>query len=146
MACVASSLMSRFALYWTKCVHTSGRLVIVLDVNFPVEDPTNNEASNFMVLINSYNLTQHVSSATHGRRHTLDLIITRSPEEAVTDVIVQDNALPDKCDHFHVHVYLPKHLHNPERHKGVSAKFDICPRSPARRVGSAVQRYPGRTP
>ena len=131
-----------------------------------MEDPTNNEASNFMVLINSYNLTQHVSSDMHGRRHTLDLIITRSPEEAVTDVIVQDNALPDKCDHFHIHVYLPiseqgkdaregdhkqeiqanKHLHNPERHKVVNVKFDICPRPPARRVDSAVQRYPGRTP
>ena len=68
-----------------------------------MDDPTNNEASNFVELINSYNLTQHVSSA----MHRLDLIIISSSEEAVTDVFVQNNALPDIYNHFPVHFYLP---------------------------------------
>ena len=58
-------------MYWTKMC-TGGRLLIIDDTNFHVEDHTNNEASNFLDLINSYNLTQHVSSDTHRRGHTLD--------------------------------------------------------------------------
>lgn len=81
------------------------------DFNFHVDDPTNNEASNFLDLINSYNLTRHVSSAMHRLgHHTLDLIIIRSSEEAVTDVFVLNNALPDICNHFPVHFYLPVNM------------------------------------
>ena len=39
-----------------KNVHTGGRLLIVSNFNFHVDDPANNEASNFLDLINSYNL------------------------------------------------------------------------------------------
>ena len=38
-------------------VCTGDRLFIIGDFNFHVDDPTNNEASHFLDLINCYNLT-----------------------------------------------------------------------------------------
>ena len=51
-------------------------LLIVGDFNIHV-DSSNNESKGFLDILNANGLTQHVTSPTHQKGHTLDLVITR---------------------------------------------------------------------
>ena len=51
-------------------------LLIVGDFNILV-DSSNNESQDFLDILNANGLTQHVTSPTHQKRHTLDLVIIR---------------------------------------------------------------------
>ena len=53
-------------------------LIIMGDFNIHVESPSDNFASSFLSLIESFDLKQHINSPTHKHGHTLDLIITRN--------------------------------------------------------------------
>ena len=51
-------------------------LLFVGDFNIHV-DSSNNESQGFLDILNANGLTQHVTSPTHQKGHTLDLVITR---------------------------------------------------------------------
>ena len=51
-------------------------LLIVGEFNIHV-DSSNNESKGFLHILNTNGLTQHVTSPTHQKGHTLDLVITR---------------------------------------------------------------------
>ena len=75
-----------------------GRLLLLGDFNFHIEDPTKNDAQQFMDLIDSLGLKQHVQGPTHERGHTLDLVITRSSEFCamqfeLEDILPSDHSL-----------------------------------------------------
>ncbi len=77
-----------------------GHLVIAGDFNFHVDVPDNPQAQKLLDIIDSFGLTQTVCGPTHKAGHTLDLIITRSDNNTITDTKQTDPCL---SDHLAVH-------------------------------------------
>ena len=84
-------------------VTTPGKLLIVGDLNFHLDESKDCEATKFSHLLDSFNLKQHVTTPTHNRGHILDVIITRSDDDLVDNVMVRD---PTLSDHLAVHCNL----------------------------------------
>ena len=84
-------------------VSSSGKLLITGDFNIHVNDTSAATALKFLDLLDSFNLIQHISMPTHKNSNTLDLIITRSDEETVCNLSVND---PVISDHFVLHCNL----------------------------------------
>ena len=55
----------------------------------------NNDAVRFLDLINSAGLNQHVTRPTHNRGHSLDLVITSSNDDLVSNLQVLPSIPPD---------------------------------------------------
>jgi hypothetical protein len=74
-----------------------GKLLITGDFNFHMDKLDDNLARNFRNALSPYGLTQHVPlKPTQKKGHTLDLVITRSDDDLVTDCkIVSEPALSD---------------------------------------------------
>ena len=55
-----------------------------------------------LVLIESFNLHQHVKQTTHRAGHILDLVLTRCGEDIIRSTIIHDSAISDhftiRCD------------------------------------------------
>lgn len=68
-------------------------ILLLGDFNVPVNDAANSFVDNFVDLIKSFGLTQHIKCTTHVKHNTLDLVFTlhlnidciRSEEMLVTD-------------------------------------------------------------
>ena len=67
-----------------------GRLVILGDLNFHVDNAADSNAKKFLDLLNLLNFSQHVTSITHKAGHTLDLVITRDSEAVIDNVTISD--------------------------------------------------------
>lgn len=65
------------------------------DFNLHVDNKSNSTCINFLQLLESFNLTQHVCEPTHPSGHTLDLIITRKDENRIGPISVTDSILSD---------------------------------------------------
>ena len=74
---------------------TPGVLMITGDFNFHVDNKSNSSCINFLQLLESFNLTQHVCEPTHPSGHTLDLIITTKDENRIGPFFVTDSILSD---------------------------------------------------
>ena len=81
------------------------------DFNFHLDDSNNTDATKLHNLLESFNLKQHVATPIHSRRHTLDLIITRSEDDLVDGIVVRDP------DHFAVHCILKLSKPRAEQHE-----------------------------
>ena len=75
----------------------ASHLVLVGDFNLHVDDFTSREATEFIELLQSYNLRQHVSGSTHHCGHTLDLVISRSDDNIVQSVSLFNDLPSDHC-------------------------------------------------
>ena len=83
---------------------SSGRLLIIGDFNFHVNEPSRDLlVAKFLDFLDSYNLAQHVTESTHKCKGMLDLIIRRANEDTVLNCKVED---PDLSYHFVVHCVL----------------------------------------
>ena len=71
--------------------------MIAGDFNFHVDNITDKTSQDFLGLIDSFNLKQHVFSPTHRAGHTLDLLITRADDDLVASLSTYD---ADFSDHF----------------------------------------------
>ena len=91
----------------------SGRLLIVGELNFHLDDSSNSHATKFKDILEAFNLKKLVKGATHVSGHTLDLSIT-SDESLVKHVVVRDPALSD-----HYAVYCNLCLQKPQFAKKV---------------------------
>ena len=60
------------------------------DLNFHMENSNNALTRLFIEILDTFDLKQHVFSATRASGHTLDLLITRLNEELVGNVKIQD--------------------------------------------------------
>jgi len=69
------------------------------DFNIHFDNASNNLTSQFLTLLSSFNLTQHVNFRTHDRNHTLDLVITSS-DTSVAPSLFSSHFSPS--DHFPV--------------------------------------------
>ena len=68
------------------------QLVIVGDMNIHVGDA---DGRNFLDLLESLGLQQHVRGPTHIHGHTLDLVVTRLAENIILDTPKADRYLSD---------------------------------------------------
>ena len=69
--------------------------IILGDLNFHLDNPSNRDTSKFHGLLQSCGMNQRVHEATHFRGHTLDVVITRDNSSIVSDLNVID---PGICD------------------------------------------------
>ena len=74
---------------------TSARLMITGDLNLHMENSNNAHTRQFFEILETFDLKQNVSSATHASGHTLDLLITRLNEEIVRNVKIHDPMISD---------------------------------------------------
>ena len=74
-----------FAKYMESILLSKEPLVIVGDINIHVDDKENSDALNFLDLLQSLGLQQHVTDPTHIHGHILDLIITRMAENVIRE-------------------------------------------------------------
>ena len=80
-------------------VTRSSKLLILGDFNIHVDSVNDHEACKFLGLLQSSNLCQMVVGPTHMKGHTLDLVISSTSENLISDIRV-DSSLPS--DHFAV--------------------------------------------
>lgn len=73
-----STVFDELQSFFSSSATTPHEFIITGDFNFHVDDPSDSAANNFLSLLSSFNLTQHVNFPTHNRSHTLDLVITSS--------------------------------------------------------------------
>ena len=66
-------------------IETQGQLLILGDFNYHVDSPSPN-VTEFLNLLESSYLVQHVNMSTHEKGHTLDLTITRNDELCISNM------------------------------------------------------------
>jgi len=88
------------------CLDYSCPVVLCGDFNIHVDDSSSLHGARFADLLQSVGYVQHVNTATHTARHTLDLVITRSDTD-VTGVRVGDFISDHAVVHFTVQVKRP---------------------------------------
>ena len=76
-------------------------LMIAGDLNFHMENSNNALTRHFTEILETFDLKQHVLSATHASGHTLDLLITRLNEELVRNVKIHDPMISDHLAVFY---------------------------------------------
>ncbi|CAJ1055574.1 PREDICTED: uncharacterized protein LOC109521672 [Xyrichtys novacula] len=64
------SFLSDFSDFITHLNTISSSVLLLGDFNFHIDNPTFKQASNFLDLLDTLNLTQHVHSPTHSHGHT----------------------------------------------------------------------------
>ena len=92
----------------------SASLMIAGDLNFHMENSNNALTRQFIEILETFDLKQHVLSATHASGHTLDLLITRLNEELVRNVKIHDPMISD-----HLAVFCNLSLKKPQFRKKV---------------------------
>lgn len=91
------------------CTSKSGRLLIVGDINFHLEDSRDNGAVQFLRLMDDLNLQQHVNEPTHIAGHTLDTVISRRGDMLLSFLSVYDPGLSDHyCILFNTAISKPQ--------------------------------------
>nr|XP_058973916.1 uncharacterized protein LOC131800233 [Pocillopora verrucosa] len=87
---------------WQTAVTSILTLVLLIagDFNFHVDDTTDTAAANFLSLLESFDLQQHIRSCTHRAGHTLDLVITRDAEYILNAISVDNSS--EISDHYTV--------------------------------------------
>ena len=90
-----ASLLDTFVLHPSEVILTG-------DFNIWVDDLNDPRTRQFMNLLSTYGMKQHVTEKTHIHGHTLDLLITRDSNNTLSDVSV----VPGISDHYAVHCSL----------------------------------------
>ena len=92
--------MNEFSSLLESYITKTGSLVIAGNFNFHIDDTTDTVAANFLSLLESFDLQQHVRSCTHRAGHTLDLVITSDAEYILNAISVDDSS--ETSDHYTV--------------------------------------------
>ena len=82
---------------------STGDLCIIGDFNVHVDNVIDSKSKTFLNLLDIFGLKQNVNFPTHQHGHTLDLVITRSSENIVSDIIMK---APMISDHHAIHFNL----------------------------------------
>ena len=89
-----NTFINDFTAYLEQLIVTNGQLLITGDFNIHL-DGSSKECSDFMVLLRSFGLIQHVRVPTHTAGHTLDLLITKCDNIMKPSVMVFDQCISD---------------------------------------------------
>ncbi len=73
------------------------KVLIVGDFNIHVDNEKDALGSAFIDILNSVGVRQHVSGPTHGRNHTLDLILSHGIDVSGVEILQQSD---DISDHY----------------------------------------------
>lgn len=99
----------------------SASLMIAGDLNFHMENSHNAHTKQFFEILETFELKQHVCSATHASGHTLDLLITRLNEQTVRNIKIHDPMISD-----HLAVLCNLSLKKPPFRKKVISSRKLC--------------------
>jgi hypothetical protein len=86
--CSDGQFLSDFSGFLQLLVVSSGKLLIVGDVNIHVDVARNSTACKFLTLLDSFGLSQHIRGITHLDGHTLDLVISRFSDNVICECMV----------------------------------------------------------
>lgn len=86
--CTVNEFLEEFGSFLECAAVAPGVLMMAGDFNFHVDNDNDPDAGKFLDLLTSFNLKQHVTSPTHEKGHTLDLVITRDSEDILRDLTV----------------------------------------------------------
>ena len=86
-----TQFLEDFTLYLESLLISKPRLIICGDFNIHMNKPDNPDTARFNQLLESSGLKQHVTGPTHKLGNTLDLLLTREPEEIFNINIVNDH-------------------------------------------------------
>ena len=92
-----TDFLSEFSALLETLLPLSPEHIITGDFNIHVNNPSNPQATNFIDLLNSFDLHQHVNFPTHSSGNTLDLLISRRSSNAISSV---DFLVPALSDHY----------------------------------------------
>ena len=81
-------------------VSLPSELIICGDFNFHVDSPNDTNSQNFLRILDSFGLRQHITFPTHNQGHTLDLLITQFDSYAINSVGFD---FPFLSDHYAIH-------------------------------------------
>ena len=87
--------MDEFPCFLAEAVMTSGQLLVIGDFNIHMKSESR-ESEQFISLLHTHNLTQHVPSPTYRRGHVLDLVITRTDAKVISNVSVTNPMISDQ--------------------------------------------------
>ncbi|MCK5882742.1 MAG: hypothetical protein KAG61_03570, partial [Bacteriovoracaceae bacterium] len=82
-----------FSTYCDHLASTSGRLVLVGDLNFHLDNSSNKAGQKFNGILNAFGLEQHINVPTHKHGHTLDVAISRSNDLVIKSWNVHEPGL-----------------------------------------------------
>ena len=99
----------------------SRNILSVGDFNFHYEDTLNADASRFRDNLSTHSLCQHVSGPTHMDGHTLDLVITKSTDNLVSNTTVSDFLTYHGAVHCCLHLPKPQPLRHPIQYRNDAA-------------------------
>ena len=99
----AADFKRDFSSFLESMTFANSNLLLVGDFNVHVDDAEDREAVQFLEVLESCGLKQHVWEPTHVRGHTLDLVITRKDINLVSEVSTHRH-LPS--DHYAVTCYV----------------------------------------
>ena len=98
-AAAGDLFLSEFSEMMDSLLLCSGKVFIVGDFNYHVDDCKDTTVQNFLQLVDCANMVQYVKSPTHEKGHILDLILARQDKLLVSYVRI-DTSLP--TDHWAV--------------------------------------------
>ena len=101
--------LEEFSVFLEKIMaESTGHLLIPGDFNLHVDDPCNINANGFNEILESCNLKQHFTGATHTNGHTLDLVISKKDNPLITEIKIFHPVISDHCAvHCNLHVQEP---------------------------------------
>ena len=109
-----ATYLDEFSSLLSDLVSSPSELLISGDFNIHVDDASAAYSQPFLSLLDSFDLHQHVNTPTHECNHTLDLLISRSNSNLISNLHVVDPVL---SDHFAIFANLsiktpPRQLHH----------------------------------
>ena len=90
-----NTFMDEFATYLESIILVAVPLIVTGDLNIHVNDTNDPNASEFLDLLLSIGLKQHVKGWKYEGGHTLDLVITREHDDVIKSVPVIDWFISD---------------------------------------------------
>jgi len=99
-SCSFATFIEEFQTFLSTAATTPHEFVITGDFNIHVDNQHDNNATQFLTLLSSFNLVQHVNFPTHIHNHTLDLLITSSDSNLSPTISLPVFATTFPSDHF----------------------------------------------
>ncbi len=103
-----ATFLREFSEYLETALLLPGSLLITGDFNLHVDNSEDSDAANFLQILDSCGLKQHIHEPTHREGHTLDLIITREDENVLYSAPIVDFMISD-----HLSVLAKLHVPKP---------------------------------
>jgi hypothetical protein len=94
-----STFLSEFCSFLSSSASTPHEFFITGDFNIHVNNSSDPHSVQFLTLLDSFNLQQHVSAPTHISNNTLDLVITSSQSNILSSIVVSPVS---PSDHYRV--------------------------------------------